>query len=398
MYRVMIVDDEPLIQNSIQQYIELKMPEYQITGVCGNGMDALEAFRNAPADIVLIDIRMPQMSGLELIEQLNQLGAYYVPIMISSYSEFTYAKTAMRLGAVNYLLKPIDYRELKQSLESAAYKISHHRLIYAPTDDRQDKQERYLLNLIRGYPSDKTVSSFMFRQLNFPFSYEDSPGILLKVTPQERVQWAYGKEGLSVALGAILRMTLQPDYLLPVSGAEDHCEYLMIHPASDDEALNKFIAQAEEMLSIPVTASCLFCFSSLEELRTGDFQDLMPDLEQCAVPEENEAGEKSMIQKALGYILEHYTEDISRDEIASKVYMSGAHFGRCFKKETGMTFSEYITDMRMQKAIELLQTNCKIQDIGKKLGYTSQNRFIINFRHYTSYTPSEYRKNVLKIK
>lgn len=95
MYRIMIVDDETLIQDSIQNYISQNMPSYRITGIYGNGVDALAAFRKSPADIVLIDIRMPQMDGLELIRQLNQLRVYYVPIIISSYSEFTYAKTAM---------------------------------------------------------------------------------------------------------------------------------------------------------------------------------------------------------------------------------------------------------------------------------------------------------------
>ena len=90
-------------------------------------------------------------------------------------------------------------------------------------------------------------------------------------------------------------------------------------------------------------------------------------------------------------------EDLTRDDVASKVFMCGAHFSRCFKKETGITYLDYLIDLRMKKAIELLQTNCKIQDIAKKIGYTSQNRFIINFRHYTSYTPSEYRRKVLNI-
>lgn len=396
MYRVMIVDDEPLMQSSIRQYLEQKMPEYQITAVCRNGIEALDTFRSSPADIVMIDIRMPLMTGLELIEKLNQLGAYYVPIVISSYSEFTYAKTAMGLGAAHYLLKPIDYHELEQALEAASHKISYHRLICSPIHERQDKQEIYLLNLIRGYPSDKTASSFQFRQLNFPFTYENSPGILLKTAPQQPFQWAYGKEGLSIALGTILRMTLQPDYLICVSCSENHCEFLLIGSVSDDVSLDKFVTQAQEMLSMNVAVSLLFSFSSLEELRTVNCQKLIPDLEYDVTQEDN-LQEKSMIQKAIAYINEHYNEDISRDEISSKVYMSGAHFSRCFKKETGMTFSDYITDLRMRKAIELLQTNCKIQDISKKLGYSSQNRFIINFKHYTSYTPSEYRKNVLKI-
>ena len=94
---------------------------------------------------------------------------------------------------------------------------------------------------------------------------------------------------------------------------------------------------------------------------------------------------------------EHYAEDLTRDHVAEKVYMSGAHFSRCFKLITSVSYKDYLTEIRMQKAIELLKTNARISDIAQKVGYNNPNRFNVNFRHYTSYTPSEYRTYVLKM-
>ena len=103
------------------------------------------------------------------------------------------------------------------------------------------------------------------------------------------------------------------------------------------------------------------------------------------------------IQKAVDYVNQHYGEDLAREDVAAKVYMSGAHFSRCFKIVTGSTYKDYLTELRMQKAIELLKTNTKISDIAQKVGYTNSNRFNVNFRSYTSYSPSEYRSKVLNL-
>ena len=106
---------------------------------------------------------------------------------------------------------------------------------------------------------------------------------------------------------------------------------------------------------------------------------------------------QTAIDTAIAYMKEHCDEDLTRDDMAKKVYMSDAHFSRCFKMVTQTTYKDYLTKIRMQRAIELLKTDMKIQDISQKVGYPNPNRFNINFRHYTSYTPSEYRSQVLKM-
>ena len=92
----------------------------------------------------------------------------------------------------------------------------------------------------------------------------------------------------------------------------------------------------------------------------------------------------------------HYPEDLSRSDMARMVYMSDAYFSRCFKALTNTTFKSYLTKIRMEKAIELLSRDVKIQDIAQQVGYANHTRFSIVFRQFTSYTPSEYRTVVLK--
>ncbi|WP_029501948.1 response regulator [Lachnoclostridium phytofermentans] len=82
----------------VSNYVHRKHPELEIVSVCGNGYQAYEEFIQNPADILLTDIRMPVMDGLDLIQKLQEESYVFVPIIISGYNDFTYEKTAMRMG------------------------------------------------------------------------------------------------------------------------------------------------------------------------------------------------------------------------------------------------------------------------------------------------------------
>lgn len=95
----------------------------------------------------------------------------------------------------------------------------------------------------------------------------------------------------------------------------------------------------------------------------------------------------------ITYLNEHYNEKLLQQELAKKFHFSRGYFCRFFKIQTGMTFKEYITSFRMQKAIdELVNTNNKILDIAWNNGFTSETQFISNFKKFFQITPSVYRK------
>ena len=81
--------------------------------------------------------------------------------------------------------------------------------------------------------------------------------------------------------------------------------------------------------------------------------------------------------------------------MADAVFLSPAYFSRFFKQKTGMNFIDYLTNVRMQKAAEMLAGNIKISEISQKLGYQSRNRFFINFKQFSGYSPTDYRRQIL---
>lgn len=397
MYTIMIVDDEPMSSGILKKYIDTQVPNYDVTGVYCNGVQALEAFHKAPTDIVLLDILMPVMNGLELVEELNKLKLDYVPIIVSGYGEFKYAITAMKLGVIHYLLKPVDFDELERSLEAAAQTLQFRKLTHASLTMQDDEQEMFLIDVMTGRYQEREEAMALFSELNFPFSYNECQGIILLINFLSIDGGSYGRDALVTAVGNLIHINGNPDYILPFLRKNNCCDYLIINIHNEDETLRTLAEQAKSLLKTDISVEPVFRFTTIDHLRTRQWRSGSPLPENIPIPEENDFTIIELrIQSAIAYMEEHCGEDLTREDVADKVYMSGAYFSRCFKMVTNMTYKDYLTEIRMQKAIELLKTNAKITDIARRVGYPNSNRFNINFRNYTSYTPSEYRIKVLK--
>lgn len=115
--RVYIADDEVWIIIGLKKLIEKSGLPFQIIGEANNGVAALEEIEEKKPDILFTDIRMPGYNGLELMERLNEKGLSMKVVFISGYADFEYAQSAIRLGAFDYLLKPVDQDKLQEVLE-----------------------------------------------------------------------------------------------------------------------------------------------------------------------------------------------------------------------------------------------------------------------------------------
>lgn len=120
--KIVIIEDEVNIREGIKKILKKWSSRYEVSGEAENGGDGLALVRNHLPDIVITDIRMPGMDGLEMIKQIQAENKSVQFIVISAYSEFEYARTAMKLGVTEYLLKPINITELLQALENIELK------------------------------------------------------------------------------------------------------------------------------------------------------------------------------------------------------------------------------------------------------------------------------------
>lgn len=115
-YRIVLCEDEPLLLERLRRMVEGLDSGFAVVGMAENGREALETLSETGADLLITDIRMPVMDGIELIKKLQEEQPRLTCMMISGYGDFEYARTALRLGVCEYLLKPISVEELKMAL------------------------------------------------------------------------------------------------------------------------------------------------------------------------------------------------------------------------------------------------------------------------------------------
>ena len=121
MKTVLIVDDEAVIRTGLTYIIDWQQYGYERVETAENGVCGLEKILQLRPDLVITDIRMPEMDGLDMIQAAKKQGAAFHGIILSGYSDFDYARKAIQLGFVSYLLKPVEEAELMEILEKLAY-------------------------------------------------------------------------------------------------------------------------------------------------------------------------------------------------------------------------------------------------------------------------------------
>lgn len=118
MYRVMVVDDEPIVRKAIADQIAWEKYQISIVKTAAHAIEALDYLREHDVELMLVDVRLPVMDGLELIRRVRQLNREIEFVVISGYSDFTYAQQAVRLGVRDYLLKPVDETSLLGAIKA----------------------------------------------------------------------------------------------------------------------------------------------------------------------------------------------------------------------------------------------------------------------------------------
>lgn len=125
MKKVVIVEDEELVRRGIVQAVDWQSVDCVVAGEAADGVEGLEVIRRERPDIIVTDIKMPRMDGIEMLRRLRGEGNAAAVILLTAYSDFTYAQAAVKLGAVDYLLKPFHDGELEEAVERLADRGGH---------------------------------------------------------------------------------------------------------------------------------------------------------------------------------------------------------------------------------------------------------------------------------
>lgn len=152
MLKVLIVDDEAIVRKGIVLGVDWMAMDCVIVGEAANGVEGLEAAENYNPNLIITDVRMPRMDGIEMMRELRSRGCRAHAIFLTAYSDFEYVRSAVQLGAVDYLLKPFRNEELAAAIER----------VHRKDEELSELSREDMMPLVKG---DK--SKYVFEALNY---------------------------------------------------------------------------------------------------------------------------------------------------------------------------------------------------------------------------------------
>lgn len=309
MRTVLIVDDEKNIRNGLKAMIEREFPDQYQIRIAMQGAEALEIFQQEPAEIVITDIRMPVLDGIQLIERLTETTAASetdkpIVIILSGYEDFEYAKAAIRYRVLDYLLKPIRREELFTALRKSEEELSrrdHVAARIASTESYRLKLELSRLQelLLQGKMSSEEADGWAreigFDQYQTPFAaavlnyrYENGrrmPGEELKALAEHMLESVGGHLNAAVfdPYGRVVLIGGPRQRLIEMSvlAEEKDMGGLLIGISEEGSSVQdvvKCYAQAGKALD--------YAFVALPNVRLILYSELPPHLKYYPVPEE----------------------------------------------------------------------------------------------------------------
>jgi len=412
MLKALVVDDEYLVRAGLCQTVDWEEYGIQIVGEASNGKEGLEMAMQLRPEIIVTDIRMPHMNGLELLRRLQEQRLDCVTIVLSGYDEFQYAQEAMRLGASHYLLKPVNIDELVETLQRVAQdfeRLREERLAY----DRL-KQEtpavssHFWLKLLFGEGMSRADIAEKLALLGIDIPAEATLTIGVVSVDQSAESLAAGQQPLRIE--RCLEEALQPlAYTYTKIVRSSPSEWTVIaagsHPGADavarfHEAGDAMVQALRAQLQLPVAvgyATAATIYADLHAVfltarEAAEAARLRQQPVQYGAADEL-PGIRKEVQRALGYIRVHYARNITVDMVAESVHISPTHLMHLFRKELNKTFYECLTEFRIEEAKRLLRySSYRVYEVGSQVGFGDAKYFSQIFKKMTGLSPSDYAK------
>jgi two-component system response regulator YesN len=396
MLTTLLIDDEALTTQALRKIIENHFPAIEILGETTNGMKAWELIQHREPDFIISDIRMPNLDGLELLYKVREAGLPIKVILLTAYGEFEYAHKAIKLGASGYLLKPFIQSELIQEV----FRVTHEIEVEIGYKNNVSKvipllEENALKKLLVGKLDSNDFHDF-FKMVGS--RWEQCVVSIFQVG---------GSNLKSEEIEEVIKISITEE-------VNSHLLHSGFHGISFFRKVNEFV-----IIYTPMATDNLLiqrCIQILMNYMDKPFQvgsslgkytlHQLPEAYEDAILNSNFIQEYSntkstidhqsiLIEKAVEFCKIHYTTDINLHKIADHLNINKYHFCNLFKDHLKVTFWDYVTNLRVNHAKNLLQTSAeRVSVIAIQSGYINSSHFGRVFKEIVGVTPAEYRRLV----
>ena len=343
MLKVYLVDDEKPIIDELLAIIDWESIGCEVCGYSTDSLDALEEIARLKPDLLISDISMSGLNGLELVSKilprLPDLGV----ILLTAYDLFDYAVDAIRLRVLSYLIKPVNRRELIEVIANFRY-------------DRACLLFRDFFSMALNLFADEKI---------------------IKYVEQESLRLGYIQTGKRYAFS-----------YLPLD--EKYSGVVAEYRAQDVRFALIDLQLFGEDLAIKLNAKAFIGGENFYRVAKDSV------LQGKTLREENKVEKeiKIVIDSLLKDIEDNYSEKVSLGYYAQKYHYNLTYLSQQFKLYVGMNFIDYVIKVRLNKAKELMkEKGLSMNEIAYKLGYDDYSHFSKIFKKYEGLSPAEYRKN-----
>ena len=391
MYRIMVADDEPKVRRGLCNLLEGSGLPLEICAQASTGQEALQHLISFQPDIVLLDICMPLMDGLEFLMEAKKLGMQRKFIILTGFDKFAFAQQSVALQAYAYLLKPIDEAELIHYIRRAIddldseqqRKQQHNQVVTQFESNRTLLRNLFLSSWIDGIlTAPELEEGLSFWAIDLPVS----PWVIVLKPDFERSEVIHNQEKSLMIFGAsnIAEELLKSCQVSVCVKNDKGFLAIMTRERPSDAQIEALTATILQSLQLNVNVVCRNISNAGE----------LPAAIEAALKEILVNTQKDPAISQIQNYLEHHYQDqnTSLSDLSKALSISKAHLARIFKSAFVTTYSNYLTEVRMRKAIDLMKfRNNKLSWIAVEVGYSNLHYFSYAFKKYTGQSPSAFR-------
>ncbi|MHA7583847.1 response regulator transcription factor [Paenibacillus vandeheii] len=395
LYRVLIADDEPIIREGIRDSIDWVALGMEVAGEAEDGEEALELAASLNVDIVLVDMNMPFLNGIELIRRLQDDCPNCRCLIISGHDEFAYAQEAVRLGVEDYILKPVQAEQLYAALARLRQHMDEEHMRITYVQQAADQIERNIPLLRQRFCLDWLEGSVRGTELTGQLAF-------LRLPPAPPVQIGIVRWPAAEARQTVMHESDRQLFLFAAENIVD--ELLGQLPHVLFREVNGLIGiclwqKAPEGIESTMEqkiSSCLnIAVHAYMEQHAGTLEEAPDTYRRCREKVFGEARLSPLVRRARQLIQENYADrELALESLAVRLNVSAVYLGRVLKKELNDSFVTLVTHARIRKAVQLLDaTAWSIHDIAEQVGYDTQHYFSTAFKKTMGMSPVQYRKS-----
>lgn len=346
MMKLILIDDEMWSREVVKRLLDFEALNLELVAEASDGYEGLEAIRKHHPDIVITDMKMPGLNGVELLKKLSAEFPAIKTIVMSGYEDVHYLRQAIRSRSVEYLLKPIKASDIHAAVVNCIEEL------------QRTKRTRLQSNRLFAQESDQREYAQLIKALNLA---------IIKHHPTEAHHILHGLKRFST-------------------------------PSLDAETLTRLKAHLIHQIQHYLVTQNIDFMYEIDEFSVESIDELIPRISRIytevltAIAQRSATKPDDDLLAIHEFIDQHLMYPISLDDVADKFHLSPEHISRQFKKKTGEGITTHILRKKMERAADLiLTTDYSIKNVAELVGFENVPYFYKQFNRWFNCAPGEYK-------